>query len=216
MNDEIVTPVPQAEPEFKSTLTQAQLDAATAEIVGRLFSGRHPELGKMINCVVCGLRHRTANKCVQNFTYTVKDKDGRSYQQYREVEENGEVKLTPDYRTAIPANEKPTRRQISGPPQRPNQFVGPRHNPHYSKIKLQFIERVRAVYDAWYSFFQANLARVTNEDLHKKVEETYNSQFKDRLHSARIVAARQLRKERREGSRAVRLMQRESRQINRG
>lgn len=28
------------------------------------FSGRHSELGKMINCAVCGLRHRSARVCV--------------------------------------------------------------------------------------------------------------------------------------------------------
>jgi len=190
--------VSEVQPEFKSTLTPEQLSAATVEIGGRSFSGRHPELGKMVNCAVCGLRHRTINKCEQRFTYKVKDKDGRLYSQYREVEKDGEVSLVPDYRTAIPADQKPTQRQISGPPPRPNQFVGPRYNPHYSKIKLQFIQKVRAVYDAWYSLFQTNLVRITDEDLHKKVEETYNSQFKDRLHSARVVAARQIRKERRE------------------
>jgi hypothetical protein len=33
----------------------------------RTFSQRHPELGKMINCYVCGLRHRSAQVCEQRF-----------------------------------------------------------------------------------------------------------------------------------------------------
>jgi hypothetical protein len=31
------------------------------------FSGRHPELGKMVNCPVCSRRHRTAEICIQVF-----------------------------------------------------------------------------------------------------------------------------------------------------
>lgn len=33
----------------------------------RSFSQRHPELGKMINCHVCGTRHRSAQVCEQKF-----------------------------------------------------------------------------------------------------------------------------------------------------
>jgi hypothetical protein len=33
----------------------------------RTFSQRHPELGKMINCHVCGMRHRSAQVCEQKF-----------------------------------------------------------------------------------------------------------------------------------------------------
>jgi hypothetical protein len=31
----------------------------------RSFSGRHPELGRMINCKVCGRRHRAIPECVE-------------------------------------------------------------------------------------------------------------------------------------------------------
>jgi hypothetical protein len=42
----------------------------------RSFSGRHPELGRMINCQICGLRHRqNERKCEQKFA----EKDGVVY-----------------------------------------------------------------------------------------------------------------------------------------
>jgi hypothetical protein len=33
----------------------------------KTFAGRHPELGRMITCVVCGLRHRSIQVCRQKF-----------------------------------------------------------------------------------------------------------------------------------------------------
>jgi hypothetical protein len=33
------------------------------DIADRSFSGRHPELGKMVNCKICGLRHRSSIVC---------------------------------------------------------------------------------------------------------------------------------------------------------
>jgi hypothetical protein len=33
------------------------------EFENRSFSGRHPELGKMVNCKICGLRHRSVQVC---------------------------------------------------------------------------------------------------------------------------------------------------------
>ena len=54
----------------------AAAEAATKEIQGRSFSGRHPELGKMINCQVCGERHRKEErKCVQKFKELWIDED---------------------------------------------------------------------------------------------------------------------------------------------
>ena len=40
---------------------------ALEEIKRRSFSGRHPELGKMIKCQVCQKRHRDSIKCEQKF-----------------------------------------------------------------------------------------------------------------------------------------------------
>jgi len=48
---------------------------ALAEIRGRSFSGRHSELGKMINCI-CGLRHRANERaCIQKFATTSREGD---------------------------------------------------------------------------------------------------------------------------------------------
>ena len=47
---------------------------------GKSFSERYPELGKMINCYVCGLRHRAAKVCTPVYatskTETVEAEDG--------------------------------------------------------------------------------------------------------------------------------------------
>lgn len=43
---------------------QLAAEQALQAIRDRSFSGRHPELGKMINCQICGLRHReNERKC---------------------------------------------------------------------------------------------------------------------------------------------------------
>lgn len=59
--------------------TKQSIEAAAhaiEEIRNRSFSGRHPELGKMINCQFCGLRHReNERKCEQKFA----EKDGVIY-----------------------------------------------------------------------------------------------------------------------------------------
>jgi hypothetical protein len=34
------------------------------------FSERHPELGKMVNCLICDRRHRTSEICLQRFAKT--------------------------------------------------------------------------------------------------------------------------------------------------
>lgn len=51
MTEEIIQPQPTPE-------GQAAVAGALQAIKDRSFSGRHPELGKMINCHVCHDRHR--------------------------------------------------------------------------------------------------------------------------------------------------------------
>jgi hypothetical protein len=34
-------------------------------LLERSFSGRHPELGRMMKCQICGLRHRAVTECVE-------------------------------------------------------------------------------------------------------------------------------------------------------
>src|SRR6266404_7287931 len=86
---------------------QKAINAVLFAIQDRSFSGRNPELGKMVNCRVCGTRHRlNERKCEQKFTYSVGD-----YEYFRE-DEKGD--LVPAYRTAMQPDEKPTKRQVQG------------------------------------------------------------------------------------------------------
>ena len=208
-------------PEFKTTITPEQLAAAQAEVRNKPYSQRHPEFGKMVNCQQHGFRHRQfefkpVKGCEQVFTYTVKDKDGKPYQQFREeivTDENGQegpngevpkkVVLTPDYRTAASVDQKPTMKQMLGAAQ----FAKKRFHPHFSKIKLQFIERTRVVYDSLkFAGFNLLTTVVPNQP---NIE-------KSKLQRARIIAARQIRKERELRDRAKRRQQDMSRRINRG
>jgi len=154
----------------------------------RPFSQRHPELGKMINCQVCRSRHREhERKCEQRFTYTV-----NGYEYFR-ADENGNK--VPDYRTCVQPNERPTVRQQVGRAA----FAKKRFHPHPSKIKLQFIERTRAVF--------TRLGFATDSD-----KET----FEKNLQRARVLAARDIRREREFSDREIRRRQDQSRRINAG
>ena len=42
----------------------------------RTFSGRHPELGKMVKCQICLTRHRAAQVCRQRFVTELVPPDG--------------------------------------------------------------------------------------------------------------------------------------------
>jgi hypothetical protein len=56
-------------------LGKAAVDALQV-IKDRSFAGRHPELGKMINCKFCGRRHRQNERvCSQKFVTENKDGD---------------------------------------------------------------------------------------------------------------------------------------------
>lgn len=144
----LVEPVPEAEPEFKSTLSPEAAEAAQKAIRGRSFSGRNVRLGKMINCRVCGERHRENRtitypsgkieilpKCEQKFTNV-----SGEFEYYRE--DPGTGTLVPDLRTVVSPDTQPTPRQIMGAAV----FAKRRKNPHPSAVKLQLIERTRAVF----------------------------------------------------------------------
>lgn len=68
-NGEIpIEPVKEVEaaPFVPSERLKAAVEAATKRMRQRTFSERHTELGKMINCKVCGLRHRQfEHRCEQ-------------------------------------------------------------------------------------------------------------------------------------------------------
>lgn len=117
-------------------------EKALKELRFRSFSGRNPELGKMINCKVCSLRHRDSQKCEQKFVELWVE----------EVVATGEK--TTVY--AVAAQEKgvevpgqrldelkhaPTLNQFIGAAA----FKGKRRKSHLSKRKLQFVELVRSM-----------------------------------------------------------------------
>ena len=139
---------------------QAAVDSALGTIQGRSFSQRRPELGKMVNCKLCGRRQRQIQElrthnstdgvkraskfvgtvsCEQVFTYRAGD-----YELFREEEnkETGEVKLVPAYRTALQPDVKPKKRQVVGAAA----FTKKRIKPHPSKLKLRLIEVTREVF----------------------------------------------------------------------
>lgn len=136
MNEEI------EKPEYESPKASIEAiiaaDKALKEIRHRSFSDRNPELGRMIKCQVCGLRHRSVIKCEQRFVELWIEEDL----------ETGEK--TTVYATAvqpkgieIPSQASahhPTIKQVIGAAV----FKGKRLNPHPNKRNLQFIETVRA------------------------------------------------------------------------
>lgn len=63
------------EPIQPSPELQKLIDAELKVVHDRSFSGRHPELGKMIKCQVCGQRHRNSIVCKQVFKQLWVDED---------------------------------------------------------------------------------------------------------------------------------------------
>jgi hypothetical protein len=96
---------------------QRAAEEALATIRERSFSGRHPELGKMINCQVCHVRHReNERKCVQIFT---KDAEGN---------ERSLARTRQTIKTVLGAA----------------QFKGKRLRPPLNKRANEFVELVRS------------------------------------------------------------------------
>jgi hypothetical protein len=167
---------------------QKAINAVLFEIADRPFSGRHPELGKMVNCQFCDSRHRkNERQCEQVFTYTIGD-----YEYFRE-DDKGE--LVPDYRTATRPDEKPTRGQVMGRAS----FARKRLKPHPSKMKLLFIQKTREVFSQLEFSLDDKAAN-----------------FQENLQRCRVLAARDIRREREFKDRAVRRRADRSRRINLG
>jgi hypothetical protein len=121
-------PVPETELEFKSVPAEVieAVTSALESVHARTFSGRHPELGKMIKCQVCGTRHRLNERtCVQKFAYlhTIEDT------------ETGE-------KTDVTRELKPeSRNGVIGAAA----FRGKRIKSHLNRRKRRFIEIVRDI-----------------------------------------------------------------------
>jgi hypothetical protein len=112
---------------------------ALEEIKRRSFSGRHPELGKMIKCQVCQKRHRSSVKCEQKFVELWIEEDL----------ETGEK--TTVYATAAQPKGTEIPHQISAQQPTLKQAIGAaalkgkRQKPHPNKRNLQLIEQVRVL-----------------------------------------------------------------------
>ena len=135
-------------------------------------------------------------------------------------DENGE--LVPDYRTAIQPNMPPYRlKLITSSSPTAKQVVGraafakKRHNPHPSKIKLLFAQRVREAFRS-YGFYLLDEASDEFKKLTLDVQEQVKKNFQDDLQRVRVLAARKIRREREFSDREVRRRQDQSRRINRG
>lgn len=63
------------EPIQPSPDLQKLIEAELKAVYDRSFSGRNPELGKMIKCQVCGRRHRSSIECKQIFKQLWVDED---------------------------------------------------------------------------------------------------------------------------------------------
>lgn len=197
MNFETPVPTPEEPPQF-TPVADEKVAAALAKIKGRPFSERHPELGKMINCQVCGTRHRqNERKCGQRFTFVI---DG--FEVYRE---DAQGNLVPDLRTATPEGEQPTRNQVIGAPLRQN-FAKPRYRPHPSKFKLQLVERTRAI------FLKKGFELPEDPS---KLNDDERAAFEMNLKASKKIAARQLREEHNARSKRRRQQRRSLRQVNR-
>ena len=173
------------EVEFKpaSFDVKAAVDKALATIAAKPFSQRHPELGKMIKCQVCGHRHRDSQKCIQVF----------ATKWFEEDLETGVVE--PILATAVPQDQKPTKRQIAGA----TAFKAKRLKPRLSPKDLQIVERTRQVFN------QLGF----NEDAPPMIFQTY-------LKVARNVAEFQLKVEHKQKAKKYRRQQDRSRKVNRG
>jgi hypothetical protein len=103
----------------------ALVQRALKTVRGRSFSGRYPELGKMIKCQVCKRRHRAFIKCAQVFVT----------KWFEEDLETGVV-------TSVPAVAAQTRKGVVGAAA----FKGKRLHPHLNKKMQRFIAIVRELF----------------------------------------------------------------------
>lgn len=203
---------PEEQPLFVPS--QELLDAAKNAIdtiQARPSAQRHP-FGKMINCKVCGERHRElgqttygfkkgtveqiTTRCVQKFTNRIGD-----YELLKEQEDaDGNITLVPDYCTAAPSDgTRPTVYQIMGRPRKQG-FSANRIKAHPSKMKLRFIEETRKAF----------------ADLGFDIEEADKDKHSKNLQAARELAGKRIRAAHKAAKTARRARAEHSRRINNG
>lgn len=146
------------------------VDSFLDDFSSRSFSGRHPELGKMVNCAVCFRRHRSNIVCKQTFIIELKPPEG----------------LTNLTRF----------QQVGRQP-----FKGKRINPHYSKKRLQLVQRTIELYplhEGLYASTETERVEVVT------------------MHMARREAREDLEKERNDRRAKLQIVQHRSRRVNKG
>ena len=162
---------------------------------GKSFSERYPELGKMINCYVCGLRHRAAKVCTPVYatskTETVEAEDG----------------------SIVPAPmmaSQLTRKGVYGA----KQFARQRILKHRNRWSLMVLDRATQYYRKEMSFYPSIV--VDKEDATDE-EKKSNQEFRDKIGKQALSRALNiLRAARTARRRTLFKITRESRRINRG
>lgn len=196
------------DPEFKtSPEVVAAADAALGDIKDRSFSGRHAELGKMINCPVCKRRHRAVDAVYREHfdesgkkTVTVLSLASGCKQVFKQMwvdEDLDTGELSIQYATVPLPGQGKKGRQLG-----PKSIVGAayfakkRKNRHPNQTGLQIVEITRRLMQ------YVNKEHFTNEQ--------------SQMLEAKRMAINTLRNRREVEAKRIRRQQRVSRQINRG
>lgn len=172
----------------------AAVETFTREREAKSFSERHPELGKMINCVVCLQRHRKARVCVSVYAKTPDEVF---------VGEGGKVTLVPvttrnEDGSVIPKPmlaDQNTAKGVMGAAR----FAG-RRNKHRNAWGLQVLERAAIIFNQDRRFY----GEMTEEDENKLGKQSLSRALNEK------------RAERAMSRRVRFLITRESRKLNRG
>ncbi len=134
------------------------------ELQEKSFSGRNPQLGRMVNCSVCDSRHRAAQVCEQKFAM------GSSR---RPVE---------DQILLVAAK---TRNGVLGA----KQFKGKRLKPHPSKANLQLIQLTQDLFPMHFPFYRVpEPENATPEEITKQeIESATNAMTAARVDARRML-----------------------------
>lgn len=151
---------PPADSEFEAPVPTPEAVVAAAkalkEIRSRSFSGRNPDLGKMIKCHVCGLRHRDSIKCEQKFVELFTEEDvntGEKTVVYAVAVQQKGIEVPGQRLDEL--RHAPTLKQLVGAAA----FKGKRKKKRQNKRTLQFIELVRKLVPDEYTEKELNKAR---------------------------------------------------------
>jgi hypothetical protein len=106
-----------------------------AEHAAKSFSGRHPELDKMKNCLVCLHRHRGSIVCQQRFSTGTHDP----------APEGEKLVLTCE--SSHPG--APTIKDVVGAAR----FAKKRWNPHFSHRRLQLVQLTKQIFHLDYELY---------------------------------------------------------------